>query len=180
MATGSLFIRPLPFDDELIITKSGAGQRQGLAPKPTDVGKATDALSKWAEGIQRQAGASPVSPNPAEHLTAIVGSSAGTIGGAIPAGIYVVYAYREVIAADPVSSSLGLTLSWTHNGKAMTRTLSAFGGAPQTVNDSVGDAEVIVIDPNTSIGYTLTYASNTPGLAQFEAFLMANLLQTIG
>jgi len=38
---------------------------------------------------------------------------------------------------------------------------------------------VIEIDPNTSISYTLTYASNTPGLARFQASLIANLLQTL-
>lgn len=175
---GGLFLRALPFDDELIITKDGTGSRQGLAPKVSDIGKATDSLSKWAESIQRQAAASPVAPTPAEQIQSIVASSAGTIGGTIPSGIYAVYAYREVIAVDPVNSSLGLEITWTHNTKAMTRMLSAFTGAPQAITDSVGDVAIIETDPNTTIGYVLTYASNTPGLAEFAASLLANLLQT--
>lgn len=173
MAVGTgLFIRALPYNDILINTKG------------KDAGKPTDEMAKWAESVQRQTGASPVAPDPAAQLGVapdppIQQSRSGTLGGDIPAGLYAVYVYREVIVADPVSSSLNGSINWTHNGKAMTRALSAFAGAPQTINDSAGDVLVIEIDPNTPISYTLTYASNTPGLAEFQASLLANLLQTL-
>lgn len=168
MATGTttLFLRKLPFNDQLILMRG------------EDAGKATDELVKWAESIQRQSGASPVAPQPGEQITDITASTSGTFGGNLSAGLYAIYAYREVVVADPVSSSLALALAWTHNGKAMTRNLSAFSGAPQTINDSKSDVEVVEIDPNTTISYTLTYASNTPDLAEFQCSLIANLLQT--
>ncbi len=177
----ALFLRKFPFNDLIVILRSQINKSMGRAPQGSDKdeGKATDELAKWSESIERQSSAAPVAPDPAEQLTGIVASDSGTIGGAIPAGLYAVYAYREVIIADPVSSSLALVIGWTHNGKALTRTLTAFAGAPQTINDTVGDVAVIEIDPNTSISYTLTYASNTPALAEFQVSLLANLLQTI-
>lgn len=168
MAVSSgVFIRALPYNDELIIVKGN------------DAGKATDEMAKWAESIQKQSNASPVAPTPAVQIEAIQASTSGTLGGSIPAGIYAIYAYREVVAADPVSSSLALSIQWTHNGKALTRTLSNFAGAPQTINDSASDVTVIEIDPNTPISYTLVYASNTAGLAEFQCSLIANLLQAL-
>ena len=163
----AVFLRNLPYNDVLIVMKG------------KDAGKPTDEFTKWSESVERQSSASPVAPEPSEQLEDISASTSGTLGGDIPAGIYAVYAYREVTTQDPVSSSLALALSWTHNGKALTRTLTAFGGAPQAITDTVGDVAVIEIDPNTPISYTLTYASNTPALARFQCVLIANLLQTL-
>ena len=164
----SLFLRKLPYNDVLIVMKG------------KDAGKPTDEFTKWSESVERQSSASPVAPEPSEQLEDIAASDSGTLGGDIPAGLYAVYVYREVTTADPVSSSLAVAISWTHNGKALTRTLSAFSGAPQTVNDTVSDVTVIEIDANTPISYTLPYASNTPGVARFQCVLIANLLQTLG
>lgn len=163
----ALFQRPLPNNDVLIVLKG------------EHAGKATDEFTKWAEGLERQSAASPVAPEPAAQLENISVSTSGTLGGDIPSGLYVIYAYREVVIADPVSSSLQIAIGWTHNGKSLTRTLSAFGGAPQTVNDTASDVTVIETDPNTAISFTITYASNTPLLARFQASLIANLLQTL-
>lgn len=103
-------------------------------------------------------------------------STSGTLDTEDLGGLYRVTAYREVTAADPVSSSLDLTIAWTRDGKALTRTLSAFAGAPQTINDTTGDVAVIEIDPGTPISFTLTYASNTPGASQFLVTLIAELV----
>lgn len=161
----SLFLRRFPFDDTLIVLEGA------------HAGKSTDALVKWAESIERQTDAAPVRPDDGVRLENVGASDAGTLGGADVAGTYRVSAYREVVVADPVSSALGITIGWTHNGKALTRTLSAFGGAPQTVNDTASDLTVVEIDPGTTISYTLTYASNTPGLGRFFASLVAELLE---
>lgn len=163
----SLFLRSLPFNDVLVEMKG------------KDAGKATDELVKWAEGVQRQSNASPVAPDPSVQLEDIAASTSGTLGGDIPSGLYAIYLYREVTVQDPVSSSLTVALGWTHNGKALTRTMTAFAGAPQTVNDTVGDVAVLEIDPNTPISYTITYTSNTPAMARFQCALIANLLQTL-
>ena len=163
----AVFLRKLPYNDVLTIMEG------------KDAGKPTDEMAKWAESMERQSSASPVAPQPAEQLENISASTAGTLGGDIPAGIYAIYAYREVVIADPVSSSLALSIGWTHNGKALTRSLSAFTGAPQTINATASDVTVVEIDPNTPISYTLTYASNTPGLGRFQCSLIANLLQNV-
>ena len=179
----SVFLRKLPYNDKLVITKGDTvtDPRTGHARIATadDEGKPTDEMAKWAESMERQSSAAPVAPEPAVQLENIAASDSGTLGGDIPSGIYAVYAYREVLVADPVSSSLALSIGWTHNGKALTRTLSAFSGSPQTVNDTVSDVTVIETDPNTPISYTLTYASNTPGVARFQCSLIGNLLQTL-
>lgn len=163
----ALFLRKFPFADVIVLLKG------------KDAGKCTDELIRWAESIEHQADASPTRPQPAENLTNIGASNSGTLGGDQAAGLYRVSVYREVTTADPVSSSLAVAIGWTHNGKALTRTLAAFAGAPQTINDTQGDTLVIKIDPGTTISYTLTYASNTPGLARFSAALVAELLQTV-
>lgn len=162
----SLFLRRFPFDDILLLLKG------------ENAGKATDVLVKWAESIEKQAAASPVRPQPAERLPDISASTSGTLGGEDVAGTYRISVTREVVVADPVSSALAVAIGWTHNGKALTRTLLAFAGAPQTVNDTAGDVTVVDIDPGTTISYTLTYASNTPALARFAATLIAELLET--
>lgn len=163
----AVFLRKLPFNDILIILKGA------------DAGMATDEFVKWAESIERQSNASPVAPEPAVQLTDIGATVSGNFGGTLPAGIYQINAYRECTTEDPVSSAFDLEIQWTHNGKAMTRQLSSFAMAAPTDTDSLGDTTVIEIDPNTTIGYSLVYASNTPGLAQYAASLIANLLQTI-
>ena len=164
----SIFLRQFPFDDRIVIMEG------------KDKGKCTDELSKWTESIQRQTGSSPVAPVPAVQLTGIDASESGDFGGTLSAGLYTIKVYREVTVEDPVSSSLAVTLTWTHNGKAMSRTLSAFAGAPQADTDSASDVTMIEIDPNTTIGYTLNYSSNTLGLAEFQATLLAQLDQTVG
>lgn len=163
----SLFLRQFPYNDEII----------GLAGK--NKAKATDELIKWAESIERQADASPVRPQPAEVLTDVAANATGTLTGTEAAGLYRVTAYREVTVVDPVSSSLAIAISWTHNSKALTRTLSTFSGAPQATTSTAGDVTAIEIDPGTTISYSLTYASNTPGLARFSVTMSAELIQTI-
>jgi hypothetical protein len=163
-----LFLRKFPFNDTIVILE---GENRG---------KSTDELSRWVESIEQQADASPTRPQPAEVLLNISASETGTLGGIDAAGLYRVTVYREVRTPDPVSSALNGSINWTHNGKALTRALAAFGGAPQTINDTIGDTCVVQIDPGTAISYTLTYASNTPALARFDATLMSELLQTVG
>lgn len=163
----AIFLRDFPYNDEIV----GA--------KGVDRMKATDELIKWAESITRQAEASPVLPQPVERLTGVAASDSGTLGGVDTAGVYRVSAYREVTVADPVSSSLAIEIAWTHNAKSLTRLLSTFSGAPQALTDTASDVTVIEIDSGTVISYTITYASNTLGLAEFQVVLAAELIQTI-
>ena len=163
----AVFLRDFPYNDA-IVGKSGV-----------DAQKATDELIKWAESITRQSEASPVLPQPVTRLIDVAANASGNLGGVDTAGVYRISAYREVTTADPVSSSLGVDIAWTHNGKALARTLSAFSGAPQAITDTASDVSVIEIDAGTAISYALTYASNTPGLGKFQVVLAAELIQTV-
>ena len=163
----SLFLRQFPFDDLIIETQ---GQH---------FGKASQVLTDWSASLERQAGASPVQPNPPILLTDVQANGSGVLGGLESAGLYRVSVYREVTTADPVSSSLTIDLAWTHNGKALTRTLSLFAGAPQTVTDTASDVEMMEVDPGTSISYTLTYVSNTPGAARYSVTMAAELVGAV-
>ena len=140
--------------------------------------RSTDVFTRWNEqALLERVSRTPFRVQSSEMLENVGASTSGSIATEQSGGLYRVSAYREVTTTDPVSSSLALAVSWTHNGKAMTRTLTAFAGAPQTTADSVGDSAVIEIDAGTPISYTLTYASNTPALARFEVTLMAELLE---
>jgi hypothetical protein len=142
-------------------------------------GRPTDQLTDWVElGLERALQAAPIRLQPTEVLTDVSASDSGTLGGDETAGFYRVSGYREVTVADPVSSSLTLTIGWTHNSKALTRTFN-FGAAPQTVNDTDGVVTVVQIDPGTVISYTLTYLSNTPAMARFDVTLSAELIQSL-
>lgn len=163
----SLFLREFPFADPIVETEG------------KHVGKATQVLTDWAASLERQSGASPVQPNPPIVITDVQANDSGTLGGLESAGLYRVSVYREVTTADPVSSSLAIVLAWTHNGKALTRTLSTFAGAPQTVTDTASDVEMMEVDPGTSISYALTYVSNTPGSARFTVTMTAELVGAV-
>lgn len=140
--------------------------------------RATPVFTNWNEqSLLERVNRTPFRVQSSELLEDIGASTTGAIATEQAGGLYRVSVYREVTTQDPVSSSLAIVIGFTHNGKAMTRNLSAFAGAPQTTADSVGDSVVIEIDAGTPISYTLTYASNTPGLARFEATLMAELLE---
>lgn len=175
MEGNAVFLDKLPYNDVLIITDAAAK----AAKEPGWAGKPTEELTKFFESMQRQVQSSPVAPEPAVVLTNISANDSGTFGGELPAGLYAIHAYREVTTEDPVSSSLGVTITWTHNGKSLSRPLSTFSGTPQQDTDTATDVSVIETDPNTSIGYVLAYASNTAALARFSLSMIAELLQTI-
>ena len=163
----AIFLRNFPYNDDVVGSKG------------VDKNKATDELIKWAESITRQSEASPVLPQPVTELYNVNANSTGNLGGSEAAGVYRISAYREVTTADPVSSSLALSIAWTHNAKSLTRTLSAFTGAPQATTNTASDVSIIEVDVGTAISYSLTYASNTPGLGQFQVVLAAELIQTV-
>lgn len=148
-------------------------------PIVTKDGKATDELVDWVElGLERALQGTPTRLQPTEILTGVAANALGTLGGTETAGLYRVTVYREVTIADPVSDSLTLTLAWTHNGKALTRVF-AFAGAPHTINDTDGFVTTVLIDPGSVISYALAYASNTPGLAQFDVAMSAELVEPL-
>ena len=139
---------------------------------------ASDALMIWVEqSLQTRIQASAYRVPSISPMTNVQGSGAGVLVANATAGQYRISAYREVEVADPVSSSLAITIGFTHGTKALIRQLSAFAGAPQTINDNAGDTVVIDVDAGTPISFTLVYASNTPALARFYVSLTPELVQ---
>lgn len=140
----------------------------------------TDILTRWEEqSLLQRVNQSPYRVQPAEVLTNVAASASGTLGGDQTAGLYRVTFYLECVAADPVSQSLTLVIGWNHNTKALTRSLAVLTGAPLAIDSTTGGVAGIDIDAGTPISYTLTYASNTPGLGKFDVTMSAELLQAI-
>lgn len=143
--------------------------------KPTD--KATDIFTIWNEqSLLQRLNDTPVQAEPTTEILALAASDAVVIATGQAAGSYRVMVYREVVSAGG-ASGLAATLTWSHNGKAMARLLTAFSGSPQSLTDSVGDVEFIVIDAGTPIGCSLVYSGAG---ASFYVALSAELLQTLG
>lgn len=144
----------------------------------TESRKGTRTFVQWSEQslLQRVDQTSYRIPSMAPE-TALQASGSGVLVADAVGGQYRLSVYREVVAADPVSSSLAIVMGFTHNSKALTRSLASFSGAPQTINDNVGDTVVIDVDAGTPITYTATYASNTPGVASFYLSITPQLLQ---
>ena len=73
---------------------------------------------------------------------------------------YEVSYYIRKTAADGVSSSLTVTLSWTENGVAQTRAFAALTTDTTAANQSA--VIPILADATTDITIAISYASNTP------------------
>lgn len=93
---------------------------------------------------------------------------------ALPAGLYQVNTFAHVTTAAGVSSSLQVTISFTQNGIALTRTGTAQTGNTTATIDI--NSWVIQIDENTPISYSTTYASNA---AAAMKYLLTVSLQTV-
>lgn len=138
--------------------------------------KATDTLIRYEEQSRDpRINAAPFRVQVDAEMT-VNASTSDTLGGAQTAGLYRITGYAEVQIADPVSQSLTIVIGFTHKTKALTRTVLVFSGAPMTINDNAGFVVPLETDPGTSISYTLTYASNTPGLGEFLVTLASELV----
>lgn len=171
MSTLTGYNEPVPSRDAWVEVTVGGKSLKGYL---------TDDALRWLEqSLLQRVNNTPFRLQEADQLTAIAASDSGTLGGDQVAGLYRVNVYREVTVADPVSSGLAITLTWTHNGNVLTRTLSAFASAPQLVGDNASDVELVEVQEGTPILYTMTYAS-AGGVARFAATLTAELIQPIG
>lgn len=142
--------------------------------------KADDPLVRWTEqSLLERVELTPFRVTQNGEALQVNSSSSTTLGGDQTSGQYRVTLYAEVVTADPVSQSLTLTITWTHNAKPLSRALAAFTGAPMTTLQTVGFTEVIAIDAGTPIGLQWTYASNTPGLGVFEVIANAELVEAL-
>ena len=141
-------------------------------------GKASGVFSRWFDtSFQARVDATPVVADPPEVLDAQSASTSGTVGGSQSAGLYRVSYYAQIITAAGVSSGLQLTLTWTHEGVAQSETFTNLTGNTTTTHQS--QSLMIEIDPGTTIGYSLTYASNPASAMVYYAVLCAELIQPL-
>lgn len=85
-------------------------------------------------------------------------------------GAYRITWYLEKTTADGVSSSVTLTITWTHN----TKTLS-LSGAALTLDSTTAvqsNSIMVLIDAASPISYSTAYASNTPGLMKHLLYIL--------
>jgi hypothetical protein len=142
--------------------------------------KGADVFVRWIEqGLLARLSASPVLAEPPVVLTDKNTTQADTIGGTQSAGFYQVNAYLECTTADGGGAPTAqLTLTWTHNGKVLTRTYTALSGS--NVANTRGEVDVIQIDGGTPVDYTIVYtAGATPLLFKFSATLSLTLVASI-
>lgn len=73
------------------------------------------------------------------------------------AGWYRVSVYTEITTAATTSSSVTVTITWTHNGKAMTHTFTAF--TDNNIQRADLQEGLILVDTATAIQVSTAYAS---------------------
>jgi hypothetical protein len=159
-----LNIEPFPSND-IIVKRSG---------------KAADALVDWIDrNLQPRLQATPqVGPDAARIADGNAAVVAPTpIGAEQSAGLYRFTYYAEVLVPDGVSSSLQLTITWTHNGKTLQRVYPAMTG--DTIVTSQGIVDAVEIDGGSTVSYSLAYASNTPGSMHYQIAIALELLRVM-
>lgn len=88
------------------------------------------------------------------------------------AGLYSFQYAAAVKTPDGVSSSLTTAIDWTWDGNTKTKSFAAMNGDATTTNDS--GFWLLYADAGSPIRYTLTYASNTPGLMHFSFYALVS------
>lgn len=142
--------------------------------------KAADVFVRWIEeALLARLTASPVL---AESPTQVVDANTtlfDTFGATQSAGFYQVGAYLECTTADGAGvPTAQLAITWTHNGKVLSRIYTALSGS--SVANNRGEADVIQIDGGTPVDWTIVYtAGATPLLFKYSATLSLTLLASI-
>lgn len=141
-------------------------------------GKASDVFIRWnEETLIARLAATPVLPGPVEVLDDRNTSLSGTIGSTQSAGLYAVDYYLQVLTVAGVASGIQLAISWTFNGVVQTETFANLN--TNLITSHQGARYPIRVDGNTTVTYTLTYASNPAGAMRYSASLALVLLQAI-
>ena len=92
---------------------------------------------------------------------------------ALANGLYRLSWYARVTAADGVSSSLGVTFTWT-DGTTPSKAFPALTGDTTTTAD--GNSVMVLVDQNTAVNYSTSYASNTPNKMHYKLSVQVEAL----
>lgn len=88
----------------------------------------------------------------------------------LASGAYRITWYLEKTVADGVSSSVQVTINWTHNTKSL-----SLSGAALTTDTTLAvqsNSITVLIDAASPISYTTAYASNTPATMKYQLFVL--------
>jgi len=112
----------------------------------------------WITSLTQDVDAAPARLDTVELTAQAASISTTPIGTPDADGLYRVTFYARITRAATVSSSLTVTLSWTHNGVTVTHSFSAVTGNTTTTFQS--DSLLIRADAATPVSYATTYVSN--------------------
>jgi hypothetical protein len=91
----------------------------------------------------------------------LTAQSASIAATALPVGnsaaFYRVSSYARITRAATTSSSMALTIQWTEGGQALSKAYTAL--TANTVTTLLAETLPVRVDGNTSLTYTVTYAS---------------------
>ena len=93
---------------------------------------------------------------------------------ALANGLYRLSWYARITVADGVSSSMGVSFSWTDGGVTPTKTFTALTGDTTTTAD--GNQVIVLVDQNTPVNYATSYASNTPNKMRYKLSVQVEAL----
>lgn len=91
-------------------------------------------------------------------------------------GLYTFQYAASVNTPDGVSSSLTTAMDWTWGGNTKAKTFAAMNGNSTGTSDT--GALLFYADAGAPIRYTLTYASNTPGVMHYSFYALVSSVAT--
>lgn len=174
MSTLSVNPVPLPLNDKIVV-----GKDRKRFPKPSDVDPNEYNINPlWANAFIQQSTQAAAAPLRLKQVTLTnQGASIGGTdfsGGTLIAGYYEVRTYARITTpatTGAATSSLTITIGWTEGGVSQTRTFAALTG--NTTSTSLADPMLtILVDSNSPVTYTTTYASNTAGQMKYKLSLI--------
>lgn len=158
-------VEALPLTDEVVALRSSPGVRAGLLlPR----------WRMWLSGLvaRVQAAAYTIATASYEDQNAAIALT--VLASAVPEGVYRVSYFLHQSAVAGVSAAFQVTLAWTSHGVALTETFTNLNGNTTGVFESV--TRLLFCDGSTNISYSVTYASNPAGVAEFGAEFKAEAM----
>ena len=136
----------------------------------------TYGLSKeWGNWLQTSLVAG-VATAPTVYAPVILANQSASIGSTpmplptLGTGFYRLSYYAEITTADAVSSSLQITVAFTHNTKALQlQGLAITGNTTTSIQTNVWTFQ---IDGASPVSYSTVYASNTAGQMKYSLALV--------
>lgn len=165
---------PLPLPPDPIAQPRRKGVEVSR-PDP-DEGSVTDTWSHYFTALSQsvsQGAAQVTSPIQQTEIAATVPTTS-IAPGQTAAGLYRITYYMRCTVPAGVSSSLQVTFNWTDHGQAVSVSGVAMTG--NTVTTFQSGTLLVYNDASIPLTYSLAYASNPAGVAEFSFYLIVESL----